>query len=113
MGMTETASRIIARYGQSAMIERQGNPPMTPWDPPATPVFYMCTVAVAKYDLTYANGTLINENDRRVFLSVDGLEIEPVSSDRLLIDGTSYALVSIHPLAPDGAVRFYELQARR
>jgi hypothetical protein len=58
------------------------------------------------------DGTLIERDDRRVFLSVEGLTIQPETSDRLVLDGVTYLLVSIHPLAPDGVVRFYELQAR-
>ena len=112
MGMTDTASRIIDRFGQIGVIEREGEGQTNPWDPPAEPSFHLCTVAVGRYDADYLNGTLIEENDRRVFLSVDGLEIEPKLSDRLAIGDDSFSIVSIHPLAPDGDARFYELQAR-
>jgi hypothetical protein len=112
MGMTDTASRLIAKFGQQATIEREGNPPVNPWDPPGTTVSHPCTVAVVRYQFDYMDGTLIERDDRRVFLSVERLTIEPETSDRLVIDGVTYSLVSIHPLAPDGVVRFYELQAR-
>jgi hypothetical protein len=113
MGMTRTASRIIAKYGQTAMIERPGAAPSTPWDPPAgSPTFYAVTVAVGKYELDSLSGTLIQSDDRRVFLSVEGLTIVPTLSDKLVIGDDTFTLISIHPLAPDGTARFYELQAR-
>jgi hypothetical protein len=114
MGMTRTASRIIAKYGQQAIIERAGSAPVNPWDPPAgAPMFYMVTAAVGKYELEYMGGTLIQANDRRVFLSVEGLDIVPMLSDKLVIGDETLSLIAIHPLAPDGEVRFYEVQARR
>ena len=113
MGLTETASRIIARYGQPALIECEGGEPVNPWDDPSTTItFYDCTVSVGKYDQAYTDGTLIQESDRRVFLSLEGLEIEPTLSDRLAIGDDTFSIAAIHPLAPDGEVRFYEIQAR-
>lgn len=113
MGMTNTASRIIAKYGQTAILQRPAPLPVHPWDPPAgNPTSYMVTAAVAKYRIDHVDGSLIEANDRRIFMSVDGLTVVPALSDKLVIGGISYTLVGIHPLAPDGVVRFYELQAR-
>ena len=69
MGMIETASRIIAQFGQAGTFERPGEPGGDPWAPtPGTPTFHPATVAVVTYDQSYRDGTLIQANDLRVLV---------------------------------------------
>ncbi len=114
MGMTETASRIIKRFGQPGTFERPGPPGGDPWAPtPGVPTYHDATVAVVTYEQEHRDGTLIQANDLRVLVSVEGLDIVPKLSDRLAIGGIEYSLANVTPLAPDGVVRFYDLQVRR
>jgi hypothetical protein len=114
MGMIETASRIIKRFGQTGTFERAGAPGGDPWNPtPGTPTFHTATVAVVDYEQEHRDGTLIQANDLRVLVSVEGLDIEPSLSDRLAIGDAEYSIANVTPLAPDGTPRMYELQVRR
>lgn len=114
MGMIEMASRIIARFGQTGTFERPGEPGGTPWAPePGEPTYHTATVAVVDYEQEHRDGTLIQANDLRVLVSVEGLDIVPTLADRLTIGGAEYSIANVTPLAPDGTARMYELQVRR
>ena len=114
MGMIETASRIIARFGQAGTFERPGDGPQNPWDPPeGDPTLHPATVAVVTYDQSYRDGTLIQANDLRVLVSVEGLDIVPSVSDRLTVGAADFVIVNVAPHGPDGVPRFYDLQVRR
>lgn len=114
MGMIETASRIIKRFGQMGTFERAGEPGGDPWNPtPGTPTFHTATVAVVDYDQEHRDGTLIQSDDVRALVSVEGLTITPKLSDRLSVGGHEYTVMHVTPLAPDGIARMYELQVRR
>lgn len=113
MGMTETASRIIAKFGQAGFIERPGDGGGTPWEPePSEPVLHDATIAVVNYDLSNVGGTLIQAGDLRALVSVEGLDIAPSVSDRLIVGDKDFAIVTAIPIAPDGVPRFYDVQVR-
>ena len=114
MGMIETASRIIARFGQAGTFERPGADGGTPWAPePGEPTLHPATVAVVAYEQDHRDGTLIQANDLRVLVSVEGLDIVPSVSDRLLVGADDFFIAKVEPLGPDGVARFYDLQVRR
>ena len=118
MGMTETASRIIARFGQAGTFERPGEGGPTSPDqvgivPEPEPEIHPATVAVVTYDESLRGGTLIQANDLRALVSVEGLDIVPSVSDRLTVGAAEYVIVNVSPLGPDGVPRFYDLQVRR
>lgn len=112
MGMTETASRIIARFGQVAHFERTGTQ-QNPWDPPAATVSHAALVAVVAYDIDHVDGTLILANDLRVLVSVEGLAIEPTASDSFRLGALLFNVIRVSPIAPDGVARFFDVQVRR
>lgn len=114
MGMIETASRIIARFGQEGTFERPGPSGGDPWNPtPGEPTYHDATVGVVTYDNEHRDGTLIQMNDLRVLVSVEDLDIAPNVSDRLHIGSAEYSIVKVSPLGPDGVPRFYDLQVRQ
>lgn len=114
MGMTETASRIIKRFGQTGTFERASTPTGDAWNPtPGTPTTYTATVAVVDYEQQHRDGELIRADDLRVLVSVEGLDTVPTLADRLTIGGDAYCIAKVTPLAPDGTPRFYDLQVRR
>ena len=117
MGMIETASRIIKRFGQAGtLIKPAEGPtePQNPWDEPGEgePTLHPVTVAVVDYEQEHRDGTLIQANDLRALVSVEGLDTAPTLADTLTIAGTHYNIARVMPLAPDGVVRFWELQVR-
>jgi len=113
MGMKETASRIIARFGQVAEIERAGEPLGAPWAPIFNPTLHPVFVVVGEYDQEVRDGTLIQMNDLKVTVSTEGLSIEPDTADTLRMGGTDYTIVRVSPVAPDCVPKVYELQVRQ
>lgn len=109
--MTETASRLIARFGQAATVTKPGAPGGDPWNPtPGTPTDHAVTVAVTEYTIEERSSDSIAESDLRVFMTAG---TEPTTADGLTIGGTSFSIVAVDTLAPDGVVIVYELQVRR
>lgn len=106
------AAELIEEFGQPGFLRRYAasgskfDPTMTPND---MPVF----LVALDYKRSEIDGTRILATDRKVYLSTDGLTVEPELSDRMVIGGSECEIVSISPLAPAGVVVFYEIQARR
>ncbi|QFT62076.1 hypothetical protein [Roseivivax sp. THAF30] len=113
MGLTKTASRLIARYGQAGTFVRPGEADDTTYPPtPGEPTEHPCTVAVVDYESEDRDGSNIQTNDLRALVSVEGLAITPNNGDSLIVAGKTFAVVRVMPLAPDGVVRFYDVQVR-
>jgi hypothetical protein len=106
-----TATRLLARFGTAATIRRTTNTGEA-WNPTQSTTDYACTLVVTNYTVTQINGTLIQANDRRVFVSTDGLTITPTPADVLIVGGVTLAVINVMPLKPDGTVVMYEIQAR-
>ncbi|PKQ11049.1 MAG: hypothetical protein CVT70_16420 [Alphaproteobacteria bacterium HGW-Alphaproteobacteria-1] len=111
MGMTETASRIIKRFGQAGTLRQTVNIG-TPWDPVQTVGDTAITVAVVDYAQEVRDGTLIQSGDLRALVSVEGLSVTPTTADKLIVGGVEYVIVRASPHAPDGVPRFHDLQVR-
>jgi hypothetical protein len=92
---------IIRRYTKSGPS----------YDPTLTPTDYPCTVFQDMVELTKMTGTLIEVNDRRVYVAASGLMITPTTADKWVLDGREYAIKSVRPLQPDpnGAVIMHEI----
>lgn len=106
-----TAARLIAKFGQSAIIRRMVNSG-DPWNPVQTVTDYSCTIVELEYTAQEIDGTLIAASDKKVYISTGGLTITPAASDNLVYGGVSYSIASIKPLSPAGTVVYYEVQAR-
>ena len=117
------ALREVARdVGDGAFIVtllRGPDEPETPWDAGnyGEPQDYELPALVQNYGgkgfdgQAIIDGTLIQADDKRVLLPATGPQ--PTTSDRLLIGGVSYAIVSIRETAPSGVAIYYECQARK
>jgi hypothetical protein len=111
MGMTSTATRLIARFGQTATLTKLGPPAGPPWAPmPGVPVNHTVTVAVTNYTIEELAGLSIAGDDLRVFMTAG---VAPNTSDTLTIGGIVYGIHRVGVLGPDGVVICYELQVRR
>ncbi len=116
MGLTETATRLIARYGQAAELVRpsQGEPDGLGGFTPGPETTYPCTAMVATFTVNeelIAAG-LMDVGDQRVLVSVEGLAIGPKTTDKINIGGNTLGIVSVVPHAPGGTLYFWEVQAR-
>lgn len=109
-----TAERLISRFGQAGTLSR---PTRTGGDVrpvEGAPQEYACTYVVTDYTQREIDGTRIKAEDKRVYISAVGLEIEPALSDRLVEpDGNVYKVIQGRPLRPAGTTVLWELQVRR
>lgn len=106
-----TATRLIARFGTSGTIRRTTNTGDA-WNPTQTTKDHDCTLVVTNYSVSQIDGTLIQKNDRRVFVSTDGLTITPTPDDLIIVDGVTLAIINVLPVKPAAIVVMYEIQAR-
>jgi hypothetical protein len=108
-----TADRLITRFGQAGAIRRNTAGDGDPWEPGAgTDTDHSVQLAVIDYTSRDRDGTLIQQSDRRVLISAQGLAITPTSGDQVVIGGQAYAIIDVKPLEPGGTVVMYEAQVR-
>jgi len=111
MGMTDTATRLIKRFGQTAILRQPGAPQGDPWNPtPGVPIDHDVIVAVTEYTLEQRTNSGISDSDLRVFMTAG---VEPSTSYKLVIGGKEFHVHGVGTLGPDGVVICYELQVRR
>ncbi|PTQ72740.1 hypothetical protein [Celeribacter persicus] len=116
MELTKNASRLIAKYGQAAVILRPGEGVddgygnITPGDDTAHP----CTAFVATFTVNeeFIAAGLMDVGDQRVLVSADGLTITPETTDKMQIGTTIMDIVRVVPHAPGGTLFFWEVQSR-
>lgn len=116
MGLTDIASRLIAKHGQAATLLRPGEGTTDAFGGyiPGPDTAYPVTIISATYaiELQLAAAAFIDVGDMRVLVSVESLTVEPQTTDKLLIDGTEFEARRVSPLAPAGEVIFWEMQVR-
>ncbi len=112
--LTASASRVIARYGKPATLKRPGQETGPAWNPTAGPdVEYSVTCTVSQFKSDEIDGTQIQSIDRKVFVSVKGLTIEPDTADRIVIDGNEYSIVEVGAVETLGEIHIFVLQVRK
>ncbi|MBN9034168.1 MAG: hypothetical protein BGO05_16700 [Rhizobiales bacterium 63-7] len=107
-----TAIKLIAKFGQAGAIRRTtvSGPD---YDPVTTDEDFPCRLVDLDVEESSIDGTLVLRGDRRVYLSTEGMTIEPLRTDRVLIGGEPHTIVEVKPLQPGGLVVFWELLARK
>lgn len=111
----DTAERLLTRFGAAGVIRRitvTGGDPWNPGSGTPTTVNHAATMVVTDYAAREIDGTVILATDRKVLVSTSGLSITPATSDLVVLDGQTLAIVSVKPLKPAGTVVMYELQCR-
>lgn len=106
------AERLIAKFGQKGSLRRISHSGAE-YDPVQTSEDFPCSLVDLDYSRANVAETLIQQGDRMVYLSTEGLSIIPTLSDKVLIGGVEQAIVDIQPLSPGGMVVFWQLQVRR
>lgn len=80
-----------------------------PFNPTTTWVSHACSGFVDDYSLQDKAGTLIEANDRKVFILCSSLDLTPSPTDRLVVSGKPYTIISVQR---DPASTCWVLQAR-
>lgn len=107
-----TAIKLIAKFGQVGAIRRTtvSGPD---YDPVTTDEDFPCRLVDLDVEESSIDGTLVLRGDRTVYLSTEGLNIDPLRTDCVLISGVPHTIVEVKPLQPGGLVVFWELLARK
>lgn len=107
-----TAVKLIAKFGQAGAIRRTTvSGPV--YNPVTTDEDFPCKLVDLDVEESSIDGTLVLRGDRTVYLSTEGLTIEPLRTDRVLIGGEAHTIIDVKPLQPAGLVVFWELVARK
>lgn len=120
----DDADELLQEFGQIGAIRRTVSVPGPDEFTPGTEIDMdtPITVAVLPIELQDVGrdlaGTLIKSSDKQLLISAKGLEIEPATTDLVLVDGgfvgaeyqggTPYMLVRSTPLAPAGVVVMHD-----
>ena len=107
-----TAERLIAKFGQQAMLRRITNSGPD-YDPVQTSEDFRCMLLDLDCTQVHIGDTLIQRGDRMIYLSTAGLSIAPMLADKLLIAGVEHAIVDVQPLSPGGVAVLWQLQVRQ
>lgn len=107
------AIEMIAEYGKSALLRRQGAPTGPAYNPQRGPdVDHGCMLVETGYDIDDLRGGFIERGDKVGIISPD-VDVVPAKSDVLVIDGLQYRFEHLEPLNPGGLDIIYEFVARR
>ncbi|WP_247996664.1 hypothetical protein [Brucella tritici] len=105
------ANKLIDKFGQTGAIRRTETSG-DPWDPGTSDTDYPCTLVALDYDQKDVDGTLIKSTDKKVYVAVAGLPIQPTTTDKVIIGGVVSTIVEAKPLNPAGIIVYWQLQAR-
>jgi len=73
---------------------------------------HSCYVVAMDYREAQIDGTLIQRGDRRFMVSPEGLSASPEPGDGFTVDGVSWHIVDVMPVAPGGSVIYWKVQVR-
>lgn len=109
-----TASRLIANFGQAATLKRRSVSGGNVWDASTgtpTTTDYAVTLVVVPQKKKEPNGSLTVVNEVTIYLDALGLTITPAVSDCLYIGTQTYEIKEVEPLSPAGTVVLYIVKA--
>mgnify|MGYP001168734118 CR=1 FL=1 len=104
----QTASKLFTKFGQGVVSLQRDVPGEggDAWNPPvAVPVNYGLNATVSGVTARYVDGTLVTASDLMVRCAVP--EVEPLITDRVIIDGTPRAILKIQPIPAAGTPAAY------
>lgn len=109
-----TAAALLTDKGQSMTLTKRTSGTYDPATGAATvtEATYSVTGAVFDFPAAVIDGTLIQQGDKKVLISVLGLSVEPDADDSLTIGGTAHQIVQVKKLSPAGTTVLWTLQVR-
>ena len=113
--LANTAHELLSEFGAPAQLVRAGEDAAYNPDEGTTTVPVEAasdvTAAVFEYPERMIDGTLIQQGDKRVLMSVQST-LEPRNADAFTWFGTTYTVVNNKKLSPAGENVLYVLQVR-
>jgi hypothetical protein len=112
--LASTADEILREFGSVGLLSRVTPGAYDPATGTSTPATTTVSViaAVFDYDTAAADGSLILQGDKQVFMSAVGIT-PPAAGDILTWQTVAYTVIAVKPLAPAGVDTLHELQVRK
>lgn len=118
--MASTALRLIAQFGQPALLldSQSGEyDPVTGEASPGLSTEQAASCILQDYTLNESGaanlaGSDIRASDKKILIAAKGLT-EPTLSTKVVVDGDTWSVVNIKEINPAGTPLVYELQGRR
>jgi hypothetical protein len=110
-----TANRLIARFGQTGAVRRDGEDTGPAYDPtPGEPVDHPAQFAIVDFSAREIDGTRVLMGDKKALLAPGSLTIVPGLSDRLVeAGGAVWDIVGVETLRPAETTLLYTLVIRQ
>ena len=88
-----TAERLIKRFGQDAILDITTNSG-DPWKPTQSEATQIIKVVVLDYEDSDIDGTIIQRNDKRLYISTEGATIEPSTEHEVTVVALNMKLLT-------------------
>ena len=113
-GLRATADRLLQGKGQAMTLTKRtpGAYSDTTATATVTTATHACTAAEFDYPRIFIDGTMIQQGDRKVVMSAEGLTVSPEPDDTVTSGSTTKTVISAKPIAPAGIVVAWILQVR-
>lgn len=102
-----TATRLIARFGQSATL-RQITTSGDEWAPTTAETDTTITAVDLNQRVRDASGTLVGQTMRTLYVST-AADVTPAKADKVVIGGTEHEISEVRELNPGGTAVMYEV----
>lgn len=110
--MAAMAVELLAEFGKPVTIVRKGAPTGPPHNPmPGADVDHACDFVETGYDIENRDATLVAKGDKLGIIS-PAVDVAPLLTDRIRIDGKLYQIADVQPLNPGGVTLLYKVHAR-
>lgn len=108
--MRGVATELLGEFKQGVVELKRtvSTPGQNPWDPPTeTPQTWPLAATVKRLHQRYENGVLIVETGDMVTFVVH--EVEPVLTDRIVIDGVERVITNLTPVPGSGRAVMWKI----
>lgn len=110
-GLASVGDITQGQEGFTVVLTRPGGEPANPWDPPPDATQYTLTAIDYPYEVKDRDGTVIREDDRRLYLQAG--VVDPRLSDTITVQGEEFQVLRVKPLQPAGIAVMHEVQLRK
>lgn len=113
--MKATGQKLLEKYGQSITFTRvtEGDfNPMTGDTEPSVTTTFSAYGSPIPFTQSEIDGTLIQQQDRQIWLEINDNSSVPVIGDAATISGTAYRVLNVNSYVVQGLTVLYRLQVR-
>jgi hypothetical protein len=112
--LRSVAHRLLTEKGATLSLTQRTSGAYDPNTGAATvtTASHSITAVVLDYPQRVIDGTLIQQGDKKVLVSAEGLTVDPDVDDYVVIASTDHRVVRARKISPAGEIVIWELQVR-